>query len=459
MTLHVCAGLVETAAAIASGQMSAEAAVSLALDRLKAAGDLNCVVALEPEEALAEARRCDAELKAGVSRGPLHGVPLAHKDMYYRAGRISGCGSKIRADFRPETTAPIIQRLDRAGAITVGRLHMAEFAMGPTGHNAHLGRCRNPWLAEAISGGSSSGSGAAVGAGLIAASLGSDTGGSVRLPAAFCGAVGLKPTQGLLPTDGMMKLSESLDCPGPIARCSRDIARLMTVLTSGAQDYEAAAERGAAGLVIGLPARFYNERLDDEVATAIEAARHVFEQLGAQIVDVEIPAQDGLSDLANLVWAPEAAALHLPWLQSRPGDYGEQVRNRLLQGLTTTAVAYIDAKRQRNEALDAMLHGPLATCDMLLTPVCRRIVPLADDVDVGGGERMRDVVADISAFTRPISFLGLPALVTPMGFDRRGVPIALQLIGRPLGEGALLAAASAYEGATNWLKAEAGNQG
>jgi aspartyl-tRNA(Asn)/glutamyl-tRNA(Gln) amidotransferase subunit A len=372
--------------------------------------------------------------------------------MEARAGLVSGCGSRIRADFRPDATALLLRRLDAAGAVTVGRLHMAEFAMGPTGHNAHLGRCRNPWVPEAISGGSSSGSGAAVGAGLIAGSLGSDTGGSVRLPAGFCGAVGLKPTQNLLPTNGMMPLSESLDCPGPIARSSRDIARLMTVLTAGAEDYEAAVDRGMARLVIGVPTRFYNERLDDEVAVAIAEARAAFERLGARMVDVDIPCQDSLSDLANLIWAPEAAALHQQDLRDRPEDYGAQVRARLRDGLATPAASYIEAKKLRVQALDAMLQGPLTACDMLLIPLSRMTVPFARDVDVGADARMHAVVADISAFTRPISLIGLPALATPVGFDRRGAPIAMQLVGRPRTEGALLAAAAAYEGATEWLR-------
>lgn len=411
---------------------------------------LNAFLAVDAAEVLAAARTADAEADAGRLRGPLHGVPLAHKDMFHRAGKICTCGSRIRRDFRPTHTATVLDRLDSAGALTLGTLHMAEFAMGPTGHNAHLGRCRNPWNPDRITGGSSSGSGAAVAARLAFGALGSDTGGSVRLPAALCGVVGLKPTQGLVPVDGVMPLSESLDCVGPLARSSRDVATLLSVIT-GRTGYGEGIAEGVEGLRLGIPRDFYYDGLDPAVAAALDEARRVLERAGARFVAVDIPDHSAFSDLANLVFTPEAAALHLPWLRDRPEDYGPQVRARLLQGLAVPATAHLQAKQLRALHLQAMLDGPFAQCDALFVPATRGRVPTAAETDVEAGPAMAAVVGGIAALTRPVSYLGLPALVTPAGFDADGLPIALQLIGRPFAEATLLRIADAHERAAGWL--------
>jgi len=435
--------------AIVSGAISAEAAVSAAIARAKLFAGLNAFVAIEEDRALEVAAACDRARAAGRLLGPLHGVPVAHKDMFYRRVRVSGCGSRIRQSHAAERDNPLLLQLDAAGAIDIGRLHMAEFAMGPTGHNAHLGRCRNPWMTDAISGGSSSGSGAAVGARIVPVALGSDTGGSVRLPAAFCGAAGLKPTQYRLPGEAMMPLSESLDTVGPVARSSRDVARVMAVLTG--EPFEAGLGERLADLTIGVPTSYYVEQLEAPVSAALEQARRQFAELGAQVVDVAIPDHQDHAALAGLIWAPEAAALHLPWLRDRSGDYSEQVRNRLLHGLSIPATSYIRARQLRSLHLREMLDGPLVRCDMLLTPICRTGVPLADDVNSQGGPDLDRVISDISALTRTVSYLGLPALTTPMGFDPRGLPIGLQLIGRPNDEATLIRAGHAFERATDWL--------
>ncbi|GGE41778.1 amidase [Agaricicola taiwanensis] len=434
--------------AIAAGDLTCEDLVTASLDALDGIGvTLNAVVATERDEAFSRARALDRVPRE--SRGRLHGVPLAHKDMYYRAGHISGCGSKIRAGFTPDTTSPLVAALERAGSVTVARLHMAEFAMGPTGHNTHLGRCRNPWDPEKITGGSSSGSGAAVAARTVFASLGSDTGGSVRLPAAMCGVVGLKPTQGLLSTDHMMGLSESLDCPGPLARSSRDVARLIDVMA--ALDCEAGLAGDARGLAVGIARGFYWEDLDPQVETVMTEAARVFKDLGAEVFDVDIPDQTALADLADAVWTPEAAALHLDWLRERMEDYGPQLRARLAQGLAVSAVGYSRARALRALALRAMVEGPLARCDVLLAPAMRHPTPTGAATDHGGGPAMREALARLSALTRPISFLGLPALSTPAGFDAEGCPISLQLIGHPRGEARMLRLSDAFERATGHL--------
>jgi aspartyl-tRNA(Asn)/glutamyl-tRNA(Gln) amidotransferase subunit A len=413
--------LCEAADAIARGELTSESLVAECIKAAEALNPrLNAFVALEAEEALAAARDLDRERAAGRLRGPLHGVPLAHKDMYYRAGKVSGCGSKIRENFVPNVTSSLVARLEAAGAVTIGRLHMSEFAMG-----------------------------AAVAARLVFGSLGSDTGGSVRLPAAMCGVAGLKPTQHLLATDGMMGLSESLDCPGPLARSSRDIARLMEVMTG--RPYESALDGSVAGLVLGIPTSFYWENVAEPVAERLGEARRVLERLGVRFVDVDIPDHTDLADLADAVWTPEAAAIHLQWLRTRPGDYGDQVRARLTQGLSVSATAYLRASQLRTLMLEAMIAGPLSNCDALFVPAMRITVPTDAETDVAAGTGMREALAGIAALTRPLSYLGLPGLVTPAGFDPDGLPIGLQLIGRPLEEPTLLRIADAFERETRFI--------
>lgn len=441
--------LVELAEAIASGVLSAVDAVTDALERAEDWRGLNAFVAIEAEAALDQARACDEQRRRGSLRGPLHGVPLAHKDMFFRAGIPTEAGSKIWRGHVPAETSPLMARLAAAGAITIGRLHMAEFAMGPSGHNAHLGRCRNPWNGEAISGGSSSGSGAAVGARIVTGALGSDTGGSVRLPAAFCGVAGLKPTNGLLPDTAMMPLAKTLDTAGPLSTSSRSLARLMDVLVDG--EYEAGLIADCSGLTIGVPTSYFTDDLHPEVAAAFAAARQVFADLGAKVVDVAIPDHSGYPAIAAEIWAPEAAAFHARHLAERAEDFGDQVRNRLLAGAAVSPDTYLAALGRRKSAQSDMLSGPFSKVDLLLTPAARFPVPMAEEVGATGGDAMQAMVAELSALTRTISMLGFPALVTPMGFDARGLPLALQLVGRPTSEQCLLRGGFAYEQATSWL--------
>ena len=441
----------EIAAAIAAGELSAVDAVQAALDRAAACADLNAVVALEADEALEQARACDAERAQGQLRGPLHGVPMAHKDMFYRPGKPTEAGSRIWKDHYPEGASPLVARLEAAGAITIGRLHMAEFAMGPTGHNAHLGRCRNPLHADAISGGSSSGSGAAVGARIVTAALGSDTGGSVRLPAAFCGVAGLKPTNGLLPLEGMMPLSHTLDTAGPLATSSRALAVLTSLLAANGTVYEDGLGKSLDAVRIGVPTSYFTEDLDPQVEAAFTAAQEAFAALGASVVAVDLPDQSAYPQIAGSVWSPEAASFHAAHLAERPLDLGEQVRNRLLAGAAVGTQGYETALELREKARADMLAGPFTEVDLLLTPATRMPVPWAHEVDATGGEEMQAMIGEVSALTRTISMLGFPALVTPMGMDERGLPLALQLVGPPQSEQSLLNAGHAFETALGWI--------
>ena len=318
MTDPTALTLREAAAAIAQGKLSAEALVDACLDRAERLQPvLNCFISVTAERARKFAREADTAVKAGRALGPLHGVPLAHKDMFYRAGEVCTCGSKIRRDFVPDHTATVLARLDAAGAIEIGHLNMAEFAMGPTGHNEHYGRCRNPWNPGHITGGSSSGSGAAIAAALAFGALGSDTGGSVRLPAAGCGVVGIKPTLGRVSRYGTMPLSHSLDCIGVLARSVGDCARLLSLIAGPdardgmssrrpVPDYEhgldeAAQAGGLAGVRIGVPNRYYFDGIDAELAELIADSRRVLEKRGAKIVDVPVGDHGALNDLSNAV--------------------------------------------------------------------------------------------------------------------------------------------------------------
>ena len=455
----------EAAAAIAQGTLRAEALVEACLDRsARLQPVLNCFIRISDGAGRAAARAADGAIKAGRPLGPLHGVPLAHKDMFYRAGEVCSCGSKIRADFVPDRTATVLTRLDFAGGIEIGRLNMAEFAMGPTGHNDHYGRCRNPWNPDHITGGSSSGSGAAVAAGLVFGALGSDTGGSVRLPAAACGTVGIKPTLGRVSRYGTMPLSHSLDCIGVLARSVGDCAHLLAVIAgaderdgcasrSSVPDYERAvdeaAERGSLrGLTIGIPARYYFDGIDGEVADLLSASRAVLEAQGAKVIDVPVADHGAINDLSNAILWAEAADLHLAWLRERPRDYAAQTRARLLVGLGVPATLYAQAVRGRAPLLEALLRDTFARCDALHVPVLKQPVPTAAETDVGGSPAMGQVLGQIVANTRPFNYLGLPALSVPIGFTRAGLPQAMQLVARPFREDVLFRIGAAYEAAS-----------
>ena len=452
----------EAAASIAHGGLRAEALVEACLDRIeRLQPKLNCFIRVTADAAREQARAADRAVKAGRKLGPLHGVPLAHKDMFYRADEVCSCGSKIRAGFVPDHTATVLARFDAAGAVDLGRLNLAEFALGPTGHNDHFGRCKNPWNVEHITGGSSSGSGAAVAAGLAFGALGSDTGGSVRLPAAACGLAGIKPTLGRVSRYGAMPLSHSCDCIGVLARNVDDCARLLSVIAGAddrdgmssrqpAENYErgledAAAAGSLAGVTIGVPDRYYYDGVDAEVAELLAASRAVLEKRGAKIVDVPIGDHGAINDLAGAVVMVEGAALHLPWLRERPQDYSPQVRARLLAGAGVPATLYLQALQARSRLLDEILSETFTKCDVLHIPVLKQPVPTGAETDVRGSLAMGAVLAQIVAATRPINYLGLPGLSVPIGFTRNGLPQAMQLVGRPFHEHLLFRVGAAYE--------------
>jgi aspartyl-tRNA(Asn)/glutamyl-tRNA(Gln) amidotransferase subunit A len=453
--------LTEIAQAIAEKRLSSREATQSCLARIAQwQPRLNAFMAIEAEAALAAADAADAKLSKGHVSGALHGVPLAHKDMYYDAGKVVTCGSKIRRDFVATVTSTALQRLKDAGAIRLGSLQMAEFAYGPTGHNSHYGPVHNPWGIDHITGGSSSGSGSAVAARLTFAALGSDTGGSIRMPAHFCGVTGLKTTYGRISRAGAMPLSQSLDTVGPLARTAEDCALLLglmagadpedpTAIAGAVPDYMAATRDQLKGLRIGVPTAFYVDDLDPEVARILDETLAALKSEGAQIVQVELPDQRQLTAACQLVLATEAAAFHKRWLIERPQDYGPQALMRLQNGLAIPGVSYLEAMRWRGPALAAHLAA-VAGVDAVIAPVAPVAAPTIAESDVGNSPDAEAVIQRLTRFTRPINYLGLPSLSIPSGFTRAGLPVGMQVIGRSFDEAMLLRIGAAFQRATDF---------
>lgn len=454
--------LTDAADAIRGGHISSVELTRSCLDRITAAQDhLNCFVHVHADEALAAARAADEELAAGRVRGPLHGVPLAHKDCYYREGRLSTCGSSIRGQHIANTTATVLSRLDAAGALDLGGLHMSEWAFGPTGHNEHFGPCRNPWNTDHITGGSSSGSGSSVASRLVFAALGSDVGGSIRLPAAACGVVGLKPTLTRVSRYGAMAMCYSLEHVGPLTPTVRDCARILSVIAGHdpkdafssrepVHDYETMLDAGIEGMRIGIPMNGFYDNVTDEVRALLDASVSVYRDLGAEIVEVNVPDLDLLARLGKLVMSVEGAAVHGSQIRTRGREYSDQVRQRIEPGFHIPASRYLEALHLRRHFLDEIMGDAFAKADALHAPVLSMPVPTIAETDVKGAADMPEVIGSIIRCTLPVSYLGLPALSVPAGFTANGLPSAFQLIGRPFSEARLLALGHAYQGATDW---------
>ena len=454
--------LIEAADRVRDGTLTSVALTEACLARVDSCDEaLNAFIALDWDGALAAAARADTELASGQVRGPLHGVPLAHKDMFYRAGRIAGCGSLLRRNFVPKVTATVLRRLDDAGALDLGRLNMSEFAAGPTGHNEHHGHCHNPWELDHISGGSSSGSAAATAAGLVFGAMGSDTGGSVRLPAAMCGLVGLKPTYGRVSRFGCMPRAFSMDTMGPLARTVADCA-LLTGVISGADENDATAsrepvpdylselDRGIRGWRVGVPADDFFDDLAPGLAGALAESLRVLEAHGATIVKIDLPDLEPLYALGDTLSKCEAARIHTQWMKTTPEQYGAHTHTRVEAGFHIPAIRYIEALSLRATHLQRFTTAVFNHVDVLHVPVIGMEVPTIADTDHQGADGVPALVAAVTRLTRPFNYLGLPALSVPCGFSSAGLPYAFQLIGRPFGEGALFRCAATYEAGTAW---------
>ena len=432
------------------------------IDRLD--GRLRAYITVCADAALAAARRAEAAVARGETLGPLHGVPFAVKDQFDTAGILTTMGSRLMADRVPGETATLVERLEAAGAILLGKLNLTEFALGGTVEFPY-GQPRNPWNTDHDPGGSSSGSGIAVAAGLCAFALGEDTGGSVRSPASFCGVVGLRPTWGRLSRHGVVPLCWSMDTPGPLTRTVQDTALVMQVIAGhdprdpttsrrSVPDHRAALGAGARGLRIGVARELVaSPDVDAEVRDGLVAALGVLKGRGATVEEVSLP----LLPLAGAVFMTladsDGAGLHQPWLRTRPQDYDRGTRRRLLTASLIPAARYHQAQRARalirRQLLEALERWDLLawpTAPQPAPPIARGAAPITAASQVAGRFFAR------RSYVAPASLASLPAVAVPSGFSRAGLPLSLQLIGRPFGEAPLLAAAHAYEQATGWSR-------
>lgn len=455
-------GVAELAARIRDGAIRSVDATAAVLDALDGRGrELVAVARLHREAAMADAEACDQERARGRLRGPLHGVPLAHKDMFHRAGLLSEMGTTIHRGHVAKATATVIDRLDQAGAIDVGRLNMVEFALGITGHNAHTGSPRNAWDLSRITGGSTSGGATSVAARLVPATLGSDTGGSIRVPAALCGIMGLKPTYGRVSRAGAMPLSFSLDHVGPLARSALDLALLLEVIAGfDAADrstsrrpvprWRDAVGPGIEGLRIVVPRGGYGVEIDPAIETVLEQALGALRGLGARIEERTLPAWGPLNALRRTVMVVEVATLHRELVASRRQDYNPTTLVRMWPGFALDGTDYLKALAARGAVTRAWCREVFATADIVALPVTPVPTPTIAETDTSGDGRYVEASNRLGALIGPFNYLGLPALSTPMGLDAAGMPQGLQLVGRPFDEATILRAAHAFERATGW---------
>jgi aspartyl-tRNA(Asn)/glutamyl-tRNA(Gln) amidotransferase subunit A len=413
---------------------------------------LNAYITVMGEQALAQARELEAERQSGKWRGPLHGIPIGLKDLIDTAGVRTTAASAIFADRIPAEDAEVVRRLRAAGAVLIGKLNMHEFAYGATSVPSHYGPVHNPWKLDRIAGGSSGGSGAAVAAELCYGALGSDTGGSIRQPSAYCGIVGLKPTYGRVSTRGVIPLSWSLDHIGPMCRSVADAALLLaaiagydpletTSVDAPVPDYAHALHAKVSGLRLGVPRAVFFDQLDPEIAAATNKALEVLGKLTSGVRDVQLPAFENLP-----VLAAEAYAYHLPYLSKTPELYQPFTRARLEGGAKITAAAYIQGRRELAH-LRRAVQETFTTVDLLITPTTP--APPAtiesaklDTPPAGVTSSLRN--------TSPFDIYGLPTISIPCGFTNSGLPIGIQISGPHLGESQVLALAHAFEQSTDW---------
>jgi aspartyl-tRNA(Asn)/glutamyl-tRNA(Gln) amidotransferase subunit A len=466
-------GVVATAADVSARRRSARETLEDALGRIGALdGRVGAFLEVTPDEALAEARSADERVAAGEAL-PLAGVPMAIKDNMWVAGREATCASRILQGFRPPGDSTAVSRLRAAGAVFIGRTNMDEFAMGSSTENSAIQLTRNPWDLERIPGGSSGGSAAAVAAGMVPAALGSDTGGSIRQPAACCGVVGFKPTYGRVSRYGLVAFASSLDQIGPLSGSVADAARVYRVIagpdpldsTSAAEepaDPEAAAARGVAGMRVGFLAEADAEGLDPDVAANVAEAKRAFASAGARVTSVSVPrapyaieiyyvvasaeASSNLARYDSIRYGPRPPADELTdlYVESRTRGFGPEVKRRILLGTFALAAGYYEAYYGRAMRARAVLAEDfrkafedvdVIVCPSIPTPAFRI------------GEKTEDpltmYLSDI--FTVPASLAGLPAISVPSGFSREGLPLGLQILGPRFGENAVFAAAGGFE--------------
>jgi aspartyl-tRNA(Asn)/glutamyl-tRNA(Gln) amidotransferase subunit A len=422
------------------------------------ADETNSFITVTAERALEGASRAEREILAGRYKGPLLGVPVALKDIIYTRGVRTAMGSAPYSEHVPNHSATVARRLDEAGSVLIGKTNTHEFAYGPTGDRSYFGPTLNPHDTRRITGGSSGGSGAAVAANLCYGALGSDTGGSIRIPAALCGTVGMKPTFGRVSKSGVFPLSWSLDHVGPITRTVEDNALMLNVLAGHdpedphsvdrpAEDFARDLRRGVRGAKIAVPRGFYTEHVEEEVGERVREAVEVFRSLGAEVCAVEIPNLVDTLHAQRLILAAEAYAVHEERLENEPESFGEEVRERLMDGERPKAYRYAKARQRgilATEEFDRALHGVGA----LLTPTLPITATDIGQREVSIGDYEESIRSALTRFTGPTDLTGHPSLSVPCGITGSGLPVGMQLIGRPCDEVTLYRFGSAYERTT-----------
>ena len=457
------ASMTELARLIATKAVSPVEVVRVHLDRIAGLDrDLRAYITVCADAAMEAARAAEAALMSGGPVGPLHGVPYALKDLYDTAGVRTTGGSRIFAERVPAADATVARRLTQAGGILLGKLNMVEFAYGPEGLNAHYGHPRNPWdpAVHRMAGGSSSGSGVAVVAGLAPGALGSDTGGSIRIPASLCGITGLKPTYGRVSRAGVLPLAWSMDHVGPMTRTAADCALMLGAIAGydpadastsvlPVPDYLAALTGEVEGLRVGLLRSFFLDGATPEVGTAVEAAARTLAGAGAIVDEVSLETVKHVPAASLAVVGSEALAYHAEMLRTRAAEYDPDIARRLRVGAFVGGAHYVRAQQVRG-LVRADVDGVLARHDLLLAPATPITAPAVDERQTTLGDGPSDVRSALIRFTRPFNVSGHPACAVPCGFTAGGMPIGLQLVGRPFDEATVLRAADGFQRLTDF---------
>ena len=446
---------------IAAGEISPVELTRQTLDRIERLdSQLNSYITTTADLALRQAEAAEREIHAGNRRGPLHGIPYALKDLFFTKGIKTTAGSRVFDDFVPSYDATVVEKLAAAGTVLLGKTGLHENAYGITSNNPHFGAVRNPWDTSCIPGGSSGGSAAALAAGLCSFSLGTDTGGSIRIPASFCGVAGLKPTFGRVSRYGVFPLSHTLDHVGPFAWTAEDLWYIFAAMTGqDAQDESTvdrplpvpqfSAEASLQGRKIGVPANFYFENLDPEVEAATRAALAEMEMLGAELVEVTVPDIEEFNLIARLIQIAEASSVHVNNLDSRREDYGDDQQTLLDQGRFVTAVDYLNAQRRRRQ-LNREFYELFDHLDALAAPAVAILPAKIGQTSVVVNGIEEDVRMMITRNARALNMTGLPLLSLPCGLSESGLPIGMQLVGPLFDEKSVLEIGHAYQLATDW---------
>ena len=431
------------------------------LERIsKLNGSLNAFLTVLADDAISQARTAENEIARGHYRGPLHGIPIALKDIIAVKGVRMTCGSRVLGDRVSTRDATVVARLREAGAVLLGTLHLHEFAWGATSINQHFGNARNPWNPDRIPGGSSGGSAVAVAASMAMATLGTDTGGSVRIPSSLCGTTGLKPTYGRVSCDGVFPLCNSLDHVGVLTKNARDAALVLRAIAGTdsrdpasanqqVPDYSLGLEDSIRGIRVGCLRGFFAEDLSDDVKGAFETAVGHLRDLGAQVEELSLPLMNYVPGASLAIMTAESYAVHELFLRERSHEYGADVRLRLLMGAMVSASQYLKAQRFRR-LLCRQTAEAMKRLDVLVAPTTPIPATSIGQELITIGNKQIAVGTSLSRLTRPANMTGLPAISVPCGFSTEGLPLGFQIIGRPFEEATVLRVAHAYQATTEW---------